>query len=232
MARPALASLGPVRRMAGVEAGVLRDLIWLRGRALEKSEQLLVEALPWRDRYEIVSGKYLRPLGRLLPTGRIPTCTWVPIATFIQPTLGVPLLPGSRPAPVPLQWRPATSERPARYLLARGSDWLAFAERAPEVRLKPLKFAQSADGQSIITGTPLPALPGTYFYEEDGVALPAGYEIQPRLSRATWQQLLQCSGPELAFVQMDGAYSVIAESAWVRATRSAVRLSINPQAYV
>ncbi|CAN5802177.1 hypothetical protein BH09VER1_BH09VER1_49510 [soil metagenome] len=232
MARTALASLGPVRRLPTVEACALRDVIWLRGGTFEKNEQREMDALPWKDRYEIVSGRYLRPRGCLLPTGRIPTCAWVPIATFIQPTLVVPLLPGNRPTAAPLLWRPATSERAARYLLARGVDWLAFAERAALVRLQHLRFAQCADGQSVIAGTPLPALPGTYFYEEDGVAFPAGYEIQPRLSRATWARLLQCGGSDLAFVQMDGAYSVIAASAWVKASRSAVRLSVNPQAYV
>ena len=231
MARSALASLGPVRLLPRIEAFALRDLIWLRGGTLEKPQQPLIEALPWHDRFEIVSGKYLSPLHSLVPTGRIPAGTWIPLSTFIEPALPAPLLPGSKPHMVLLNWTRAASERRPGFLLARGTDWLAFAESAAIIRLRGLKFAQSADRQILIAGWPLPSLPGTYFYEEQGVAFPAGYEIQPRLSRATWQKILQRRDDELALLRLDGTVSIIPDSAWVQATRSAVRLSINAQSY-
>jgi hypothetical protein len=232
MARSALSSLGPVRLLRSLEACALRDLVWVRGGVLEKSDLQLLDTLPWNDRYEIVSGKYLRPFHSLLPTGRLPVCTWVPLATFIQPALATSLLPGRRPALAPLQWIPARTERKPSLLLARGADWLAFADRAPQVRLERLKFAHDANQQSLISGWPLPSLQGTYFYEEEGVALPAGYDLEPKLNRATWQRLLSLKESDLAFVQMDGFYSVIPESAWMKATRSAVRMSLNAPSYV
>jgi len=232
MARSALPSLGTVRLLPGLEVGVVREVIWLRGGPMEKHELVFLEALPWKDRYEVVDGKYLRPLGARLPTGRLPTCSWAPISSFIQPALASPLLPGVRPAGVPLHWVPAREERKPKFLLARGSDWLAFVENAPLVRIRHLKFAQSADQQSLITGWPLPPLPGSYFYEKEGVALPAGYEICPRLSRATWQRLLRTRERELTLIHLDGSHALIPESAWVEASRSAVRLSLNAQFYV
>ncbi len=232
MAHSALPSLGAIRLVPGIEVGEVREVIWLRGGRLEKSEKQLLELVPWENRYEIIDGKYLRPAGALLPIGRIPTCTWTAIASYLQPTLGTTLLPGMRSSGLPLQWVTAREERKPGFLLVQERDWLAFAERAPEVRLKHLKFAQSSDHLILISGSPSPPLPGTYFYEQEGIALPAGYEIEPRLSRRTWQHLLQLGEKEMGLVYLDGTHAVISASAWIPATRSAVRLSLNEQFHV
>lgn len=231
IARTALASLAPLRLLPNLELSALGDLIWLRGGDLEKTERYLLEALPWNNRYEIVSGKYLRPVHSLLPVGRIPVCTWVPISTFIQPVLPNSLLPGAPSGPAPLRWVAALEERRPGFLLAQASDWRTFAEGSSLVRLQHLKFAQSAAGFILISGWPLPPLPGAYFYEDEGIALPAGYAMQPRLSRTTLTRVLQLKGTDLAILHLDGSYSVIPESAWAKASRSAVRLSFNAQSY-
>ncbi len=94
------------------------------------------------------------------------------LASFVQPTVGPSLLPGSCSNAVALRWIPAVVERPNAYLLARDVDWLEFAEESSLARLQGLRFAQSSGGMSPIAGSPLPAIPGQYFYEEEGVAFP------------------------------------------------------------
>ena len=237
-----LVPLGRIRTIANLEAARGSDWLWVRNISqsrLKPEEELLVNTVPWQERYQIVDEVLLRPLGSLIPTARLPRLSWSPLIDLLKPTLSRPLFPGKWPAPLPHPVSRSMSSLYANqpewakpeFLLVSSENWLHFAETAPELRLKQLKFAQAARRFCLVGGQPLPPIPGTYLYQYQQSLWPAGNLPHETSTLIQWNQYLELGKDELALIHSDGTYELIPVTAWVPASRSAARLSVQPKNY-
>jgi hypothetical protein len=103
--------------------------------------------------------------------------------------------------------------------------WRDYAVAAPQIRLNCLSFAASDDSQALVRGEPLPPLPGTRFVEVSGVAVPLGWTWWPAVDAEVVRQALGFAEYDLALFTSAGECELIVADDFVRATRSAVRLT-------
>jgi hypothetical protein len=118
----------------------------------------------------------------------------------------------------------STSDEPD-ILVGTLADWSGYATGAPQVRLEKLTFAASADGRVIVRGQPLPPIPGRRCYERAGVAVPCGWGWPSWLTADLVRSTLEIAPPAVALFSPAGTWEVVPADQFVRATRSAVRLS-------
>jgi MoxR-vWA-beta-propeller ternary system domain bpX2 len=180
----------------------------------------------------------LRPQGKRVPCGYLPEGDWQPLADYLL--LELPQVAGDdrvaeidgRQADAQLAFgQVAISIRrggPLREpnLLLTGRDaWAAYGSTAPQARLDRCHFALDARGRCLVRGNPLPPVPGARLVEEQGIAVPGGWQWQPRVDAAVIRELLHLEAGELARFDTDGTWELIEPTDWVFATRSAIRLS-------
>ncbi len=182
--------------------------------------------LPFRELYRLdeTSGRLFLPNSgvpvRSLPRG----LRWIPLRELLQPE--------EIDARPPEEWTGGRS----RLRLRRGGDatgaqivmvdlggWIDFALSAPEVRLRRWRFAAS-DHSAVIWGTPLPPLEGSTWREEEGIALPTGYVLEPALAPSLVRGSLGASAGELILFYPDGSVDRIAGENFIPASRAAARL--------
>jgi hypothetical protein len=124
---------------------------------------------------------------------------------------------------VPLRIVRSTEERPIALLMTSLDDWREFALKAPEIRLRQLRFAVDEAGNVVVRGKPLPPLPGRQFVLHGNVAVQAGFTWEPAVSADVLSRRLGLSADALALFHEDGTFSRIEAEQFVPATRSAVR---------
>ena len=110
-------------------------------------------------------------------------------------------------------------------MLAGLDAWSAYGATAPQVRLACWSFAANSTGLVLVRGTPLPPLPGTRFVETDGIAVPLGFAWSPAVPAAVLRRVFKLEKDDALLWTADGVRRRIAAGDWVRATRSAVRLT-------
>jgi hypothetical protein len=106
--------------------------------------------------------------------------------------------------------------------LAAWHDW---AERAGQVRLDRLAFAVKSASEVVVRGSPVPPIPGRRFVQTGGVAVEAGWACSPPLDADVVGELLGLAPHDLALLHPDGNFDHVPAESFVRATRSAVRMS-------
>jgi len=212
-----------VRLLPGVVACDAADGLWLRGDRSSPSTDLALRMTPGAERFAVGDGGALTIPGRRVPVGTLPTGDWRPAAERFRPTLPRAALAGRLTGAVQLRLARSDRPRPANVLVLPLAAWAAWAVGAPQVRLRPLSFAGSADGRVVVRGSPLPPLPGTPYAERDGVAAPAGYEWAPAVDPATVRAVLGTAENDLALLTTDNTWERITADQFVAATRSAVR---------
>jgi hypothetical protein len=83
----------------------------------------------------------------------------------------------------------------------------------------------------IITGKPLPPIPGTYHLLHEQTLWPVGVSPKEISSLFNWSSYLELKKGDIALIHADGSHELIPGSAWVAASRSAARLTVEPQRY-
>jgi MoxR-vWA-beta-propeller ternary system domain bpX2 len=66
---------------------------------------------------------------------------------------------------------------------------------------------------------------GRFFVEQEGVAVPAGWRWEPAVDAAVLRRLCNLGPGDLALLDQDGTFDLVPAGQFVRASRSAVRLS-------
>lgn len=241
MSRPWAASLprenanflGRLRLVAGIELCQTDSLIWLRGDDLDAIE-LRLRALPGVTRYDRLADGALTLAGGRVPCETLPDANWQPLVNWLTGTLPPTVWPGDRPQRVAIQLVRTTQHAEPTLLLTNHRDWTAYADHAPQVRLDCWSFAADASGRVLVRGAPLPSLPGVFYVETEGVAVPAGWWWTPAVAASTLRRALgldvsNASGgttPDLAlFLAEDGTWDLVSGDGFVKATRSAARLT-------
>lgn len=185
----------------------------------------LRKAAPVR-RYQLRPDQSLVPDGCLLPEGKLPGGPWLPLAALVEVAPQTAALAGQVMERAALRIVPGGAASEANVLLAALSDWADYADGAPTVRLRPLRFAAGA-AHAIIRGTPLPPIPGLHFVEKEGIAVPCGHTWSPALDAASMRALLRLDADDLALFVADGSWQHVPAAAFIAASRSAVRLSVS-----
>jgi len=218
-------ALGSLRLHAGIEACEHDGQLWLRGSALDEKLELQLRGVPGADRFEVqTDGQLLRPQSRV-PTGRMPSGPWTPLARWLSVEIPCTLWPGGAERSVSLRLVRSPCEEEAHVLVLEIKHWLDYCTRAPQVRLNCWQFALRADGRVVVRGLPMPPLPGERCTERDGVAVPVGWTFEPTIDAAVLQGRLVLEPGDLALFAADGSWEWLRAGDFVRATRSAVRAS-------
>jgi hypothetical protein len=91
--RASLRAIARLRQQSGIEVCEQRDVIWLRGSALDPALEKLLKLIPGGQSYRVLASGQLVASGKLVPSGELPTGAWQPLAEWLR--LDVPL---KRPA--------------------------------------------------------------------------------------------------------------------------------------
>lgn len=170
-------------------------------------------------------GTLARP-GAILPEGQLPQGDWQPLNQWLVPAPQPAALGGEFPGRVALRLERAGEESPATLLQTSIERWAAYAGGAPAVRLAPLTIAACADGRVIVRGTPLPPVRGDRFTVDQGIAIPCGFRVVPRVDAAVLKDLLGLAERDLALFRADGSHERIDSASFARATRGGARMTL------
>ena len=223
--REAAAALGPLRRLPGVTIHETPADLWLQGNGLDEALERSLRALPGARRFEVLGDGQLLEAGLRVPHGFLPTGEWQPLAQWLEVRLEAAGLAGRMAEGVALRLVRSAAVREANVLLTSLRAWADYGGGAAQVRLERWSFAVSDTGGVAVRGEPLPPLPGQRYVETEGVAVPAGWAWEPAVEAAVLRQLLGLRGSDLALLHPDGSWDHVRGEHFVRASRSAVRLT-------
>ena len=169
----------------------------------------------------------LTKFGERTPSGTIPDVEWTSLRNFIEPQLPVTGIRRVRIPRVPITLVRATRQRPveptALLVSAKAAaEWVAMV---PQVRLEPLSFAASSDGQILSKGKPLPSLPGTRLTDQKGVLVPTGWTWSPAIYTGSLLEVLEAKAEELVLLTQGGETQRISRGEFVQASRGALRVT-------
>ena len=216
--------LARVRDRPGLEVCRQEDVIWLRGTTTDESLDKLLRTLPG-ERFEVRSDRQLVPFGCRVPKGYLPEGPWEALSRVISVELEPPAFGALACGKVSLRLVRGGPVREANLLVTPLESWASYAGTAPQVRLDQLTFAASATQDALIRGTPLPPLEGERFVEEKGIATPAGWAWRPSIDPEVLREVFRLEAGDVALFHVDGAWDHVRADDFVRATRSAIRLS-------
>lgn len=225
--RAALPALGACRLVPGVEVAEVEGLLWLRGVDLPDADRLKFLALPNAVRFDIGPDGALRPEGHLLSAGVLPAGKWIALREAVPVELPVSAFSGTRLRAATLRCERSDVEVAPNAALLSWEDWSRYAVAAPRVRLDRWRFARGGGDRVLVCGTPLPPLPSAPYVEQDGIALPAGWRLVPRLPSAAVARTLDLAAGDVALFAPDGSWERLRGDDFAAASRAAIRLSDN-----
>ena len=231
-------ALGSVRLLTDLQVCEQGDQLWMRGPETTCDENdAIISALPG-ERFDVLPDGQLRPIHQIVPRGHLPQGEWKPLKTWLEICLPTPAWTGELNNKVQLHLTRSTDEQTSELLLCRAADWNQFALSTSAIRLQRLQFAVADDSRVLIRGTPLPTIRGDFFVVCENVAVPAGWAWWPCVSADTVRRVFQVeNAQDLILWQLCPAVSsgqkpapshfeVVPASAFVNASRSAVRASL------
>ena len=221
------ATCARVRCTPGIEVCRQQDNVWLRGAAAgEESGELeqVLRTLP-AARYRVAADGQLTLAGRRTPLGYLPEGPWQPLQRWLQVGIDPAAMAAEVDHKVAIQLVRCAEPRETNVALTTRTAWTRYAIAAPQVRLDRWAFAVSDNRSVVVWGAPPPPIPSTAFCETEGVAVQAGWHWSPLVDAAVLRELLQLESGDLALLCADGSRHHIRNDQFVRATRSAVRLS-------
>jgi len=229
--RESVAGLGRLRLVPRLSVCEQAEQVWLQGEGGDETLEAALRGLPGARRFSVFADRQLLAVGGRVPHGYLPDGPWHPLAEWLGVTLDPAGLAGKVAEGVPVRLV-RSSPREANILLTALETWRAYGASAPQVRLERWSFAVSDGREAIVRGLPLPPLPGQSFVEREGVAVPAGWDWSPPVDAAVLREVLGLAAGDLALLHPDGSWERIPADAFVRAVRSAIRLSGEENAHV
>lgn len=222
----ALLAAGAVRLRGGIEACEAAGMVWLRGDDLSDELAYELRKLAADGIFDVAAEGTLTRPGTILPEGKLPEAGWQPLDRWLALAPQPAALGAELPGRVALRLARAEQESPATLLLTSIEAWAAYAVGAPAVRLSVLTMAACADGRVIVRGMPLPPVRGTRFTLDEGIAIPCGFCVVPRVDAAVLKDRLGLAEGDIALFRPDGAYERIVAASFARATRGGARQTL------
>jgi len=223
--RESIAGLGRLRLIPRLSVCELGEQVWLQGEGGDEALETSLRGLPGATRFSVFPDRQLLAAGTRVPHGYLPEGPWHSLAEWLGVTLEPAGLAGKIGEGVPVRLVRSSSPCEANVLLVSLVAWRDYGVNAPQVRLERWSFAVSDAGDVIVRGLPLPPLPGQAFVEWEGVAVPAGWYWDPPVDAAVLRDVLGLASGDLALLHPDGAWDRVPADVFVRAVRSAIRLS-------
>ncbi|MBO3269469.1 hypothetical protein F1C16_06025 [Hymenobacter sp. NBH84] len=219
------AALGAVRAVPDLRAAGADGRVWLRGLPAAAPLPLVVRTLPIVAAYTLDVAGRLFPVGRTTPVGTLPALAWQPIQEFAPLAVSSAALPAQAPPRYSVQLVPSDRAAASAALLTSWASWHAYAETAPEIRLRALRFAVSAEQLVLVLGTPLPPLPGQEYWQQQNLLLPAGFDLEASLLAPLLIRQLTPENDAFVLFAPDGSWERVLTVHLLPVTRSAVRLT-------
>lgn len=225
------ASIGKLRQVPGVVVlpveSASHNTVWIKGETLDDRVSRILRSLPDAERFLVTANNSLTSWGETVPREVLPDGTWIPISEWL--TLQMPAAGFAAPISqrVPLSIVRSDSPVEANMLKVAWKVWRDYAISAPVIRLNQWAFAVSDQGEALIRGRPVAPLPGIRYVEQSGIAIPVGWRLEPPIAEASLHRAMSLEPGTIAMISEAGTMEGILESAFVRATRSAVRLTDN-----
>ena len=203
--------------------------VWLRGDELDDLKNPAIRALPALRRFTIGADDSLMPVDRYVPDGVLPSGIWAPLDEWFKVQAPRAALAGWLTCRTPLRLVRGGVIADANLLMVDATAWHAFGEHASVLRLRPLSFAMDRQGSVLVRGEPLPPLPGTPYILKQRIALPVGYTFADHLTRDEVVHMLDLPAETFALFGPDARWSRLAESDFVTASRTAIRMNVDDQ---
>lgn len=218
-------ALAGVRLQPGLRVAEEGNILWLRGIAWPDGLTTAIWQLPAINVYEMDESSLLFKRNSQVPIAKLPTLSWVALQQFLPVQPPVSAYKGEIGEKLALKLMPSAKQQTGVALLTTLQHLKAFAELAPQVRLNRLKFAVSGSGDVLITGTPLPTIPGREFWLNHNMLLPCGYDFEYSILAALLPRQLNLNKEDIAIFEPNGNWQKIEAGNFVTATRSAIRLT-------
>jgi hypothetical protein len=214
-----------LRTNRAVEVCEERDRLWVKTADPEESLRRKLRGLPGALLYAVgVDGQLCR-VGSRVPRGYLPAGPWVQLSAWLEVQLPTAALSASLPSQLQLRLVVDHIYREPNLLLTSLAEWTAYGVSAPQVRLDRWHFAVSDKDEVIVRGTPLPPLPGIRVVEEQGIAVPSGWHWSPAIDADVLRKVFKLGSQDVLLWTSEGRRERITSDQFVRATRSAIRLS-------
>lgn len=218
-----LKQLGNIRVLPNCWIAEDEEKIWLKSEIEGGVTPLAIQQLPAMRRFRVDEKGSLFPLKGLTPVGKMPTLNWLPIASFVTVDLPVAALPAQIQDTVTAKLIRSKEMEEANFLLLPWKLWQEYALATSNIRLKPLTFAVSEQGEVVVYGKPLPPLPGRLFWQTKQILLPAGWAFEyPIIAEILTSTHLKKKNTLLLY-QAEGLAELPAKEDFMQASRSAIR---------
>jgi len=216
--------LGALRLQPGLTACEHKGSVWVRVAESSDGSATALAALPG-VRYNVAADLQLTRVGQRTPAGWLPGADWLPLSEWLTVAIDPPGYSGVQTAKASLRLVRSAVPAEANMLLTTAAAWRAYAVAAPLVRLNALSFAVTGGGEVVVRGWPLPAIQGSLFVQQQGVAAPAGWAWSPQLDAGVIACSLGLQPGDVAMLHTSGSWDHLAAGDFIQATRTAVRAS-------
>lgn len=219
-------SLGAIRLEKGIQASACEHEIWLRGTRLDENLNRKLRSIPDAELFHLQQDQQLIPAGRQVPQGYLPETDWQPVTDWYTVQLDPPALAGMTEEKIPFRLVRSQHSLPANVLLTTLVRLKDLVDDSSQIRLNSLQYAVDSTHRAIIWGAPLPAVEGSYFCEQKGVAVEAGWNWTPDIDVEVLQSLFQLNRGDLVLLHADQSRELIRADQFTPLTRSSVRLTL------
>lgn len=215
-----IATLGHVRTVPGLKAAVHQGVVWVRGIPYTEEIDVKYWSIAAAALYMADDSGYLFDMSGKVPFAKLPDVAWMPIQEFINVSPPVSAMAGQLPAPVAFRLVASANTQKGEALLTDISHLKQYAANAYRFRLQGLQHVLLGN-KVLLTGNPLPPLPGTEYWRYNNVLLPAGYAFEYETT-ATALLLHIKANNALPVFDADGTYSLIPLQLFIPVTRSSI----------
>lgn len=219
--------LAGLRTRTDIVAAWHQDHIWVKGMA-DHAFRRLPALRTWKPD----AGNRLFAPGALTPDHMLPELEWQSLADFIPVSMPISGLPALATTKHRVQLAPCTSTEESFAILTGMHILESYITAAPQVRIRHLRFAASANAQVLVAGVPLPPVPGTSYTLKDRILMPAGFDFDPPAIRSLVTEKLEAASTHYLLFHVSGQYEMIPDTSFVHVTRSAVRLTAETLTHV
>lgn len=216
------AALGAVRCIAGLQAAMQGDQIWVRG-IDSSTKDLRIQQLPAFATCRLGENDLLFPNKKITPIGKLPELEWKSLQSFISVEPPVSAMPGEVQDSLPIRLVASKKEHNVEALLIDLATWKKYATTAPQVRLGNIQFAVSENDEVLICGKPLIPLPGKTFWLRGNILLPSGYDLELAVFAKMIQKRLDKEGASFILFRENGTWETIPFQDLIKGQRSAIR---------
>lgn len=220
-----LSSLGHLRAIPSLQVAVHGSELWLRSQQPEMEMPEMVKGLPLLRYGRLDEQNNFFDRAAITPSLQLPILNWQLLTQFLALEWPVSAMPAQIKEGISMQLIRSEDTQAPIALLTTLPHWKEFGEHAAEVRLRSLQFAMSGNGQVLITGLPLPSIPGREYWNDQGLWLPAGFVFASKVSadlfRAKWLM-----NDHIILWQENDSWSDLPLSFFKPVSRSAIRLSM------